>query len=39
MLPQRFFEGNTVDAARSLVGKYLVRRYDGITLAARVTET
>ena len=39
MLPQCFFEGNTVDAARSLVGKYLVRRYDGITLAARITET
>lgn len=39
MLPQRFFEGDTVDIARSLVGKYLVRQYDGITLAARVTET
>ena len=39
MLPQRFFEGDTVDIARSLVGRYLVRRYDGITLAARVTET
>ena len=39
MLPQRFFAGDTVDVARSLVGKYLVRRYDGVTLAARVTET
>ena len=39
MLPQRFFEGDTVDIARSLVGKYLVRQYDGVTLAARVTET
>ena len=38
MLPQRFFEGDTVDTARSLVGKYLVRRYDGVTLAARITE-
>ena len=39
MLPQSFFDGDTVEIARSLVGKYLVRRYDGITLAARVTET
>ena len=39
MLPQAFFGGNTVEAARALVGKYLVRRYDGVTLAARITET
>ena len=39
MLPQSFFDGDTVDIARSLVGKYLVRRYNGITLCARVTET
>lgn len=39
MLPQTFFGGDTVEAARSLVGKYLVRRYGGITLAARITET
>lgn len=39
MLAQRFFEGDTVQTARSLVGKYLVRRYDGLTLAARITET
>lgn len=39
MLEQRFFEGDTVDTARSLVGKYLVRQYGGITLAARITET
>lgn len=39
MLPQSFFLGNTVDIARDMVGKYLVRRYDGITLAARITET
>ena len=39
MLAQRFFAGDTVDVARALVGKYLVRRYDGVTLAARVTET
>ena len=39
MLPQSFFLGNTVDIARNMVGKYLVRQYGGITLAARVTET
>ena len=39
MLPQEFFSGDTVEAARSLVGKYLVRQYDGIVLAARITET
>lgn len=39
MLSQRFFEGDTVEIARALVGKYLVRQYDGITLCARVTET
>ena len=39
MLPQEFFNQDTVDAARSLVGKYLIRRYGGITLAARITET
>lgn len=39
MLPQSFYLGNTVDIAREMVGKYLIRRYDGITLAARITET
>jgi len=39
MLPQAFFGGDTVEIARALVGKYLVRRYDDVTLAARVTET
>ena len=39
MLPQSFFLGNTVDIAREMVGKYLVRRCGGITLAARITET
>ena len=39
MLPQSFFDGDTVDVARALVGKYLVRRYGGIVLAARITET
>lgn len=39
ILPQSFFDGDTVEIARALVGKYLVRRYGGITLAARITET
>lgn len=39
MLPQTSFDGGTVEIARSLVGKYLVRQYGGATLAARVTET
>ena len=39
MLPQAFFDGDTVEIARSLVGNYLIRQYGGITLAARITET
>ena len=39
MLPQEFFSRDTVEAARDLVGKYLVRRYGGVTLCARITET
>lgn len=39
MLPQTFFLGNTVDIARDMVGKYLIRCYGGIILAARITET
>lgn len=39
MLHQSFFLGNTVDIARDMVGKYLVRQYGGIMLAARITET
>lgn len=39
MVPQKFFDGDTVDIARRMVGKYLIRRYDGVTLAARITET
>lgn len=38
MLPQGFFDGDTVETARTLVGNYLVRQYDGMTLAARITE-
>ena len=39
MLAQAFFDGDTVEIARAMVGKYLVRQYDGITLCARITET
>ena len=39
MLPQSFFLGNMVDIAREMVGKYLIRNCNGITLAARITET
>ena len=39
MLPRSFFLGSTVEIAREMVGKYLIRRYNGITLAARITET
>lgn len=39
MLRQEFFLGDTVEIARSLVGKYLIRRYGEVTLAARITET
>ena len=39
MLTQDFFNRDTVEVARDLVGKYLIRRYGGVTLAARITET
>ena len=39
MLPQSFFLGNTVDIARDMVGKYLIRQYGSTVLAARITET
>jgi DNA-3-methyladenine glycosylase len=39
MLPQAFFDRDTVTVARELVGKYLVRQVDGAALAARITET
>ena len=35
MLPQSFFAGDTVEAARALVGKYLARQYGGVLLADR----
>ena len=38
-LPRDFYIGDTVEIARSLLGKYLVRRVDGETLVCRITET
>lgn len=38
-LEQEFFNRDTVAVAKDLVGKYLVRRYGGVTLAGRITET
>ncbi len=38
-LTQKFFAGDTVKVARSLLGKYLIRRYGETVLAARITET
>ena len=34
-----FFDGDTVAIARALLGKYLVRNWQGILLAGRITET
>ena len=39
ILSQGFYLGDTVDIARRLLGKYLVRRLDGETLVCRLTET
>ncbi|WP_295584832.1 DNA-3-methyladenine glycosylase [uncultured Oscillibacter sp.] len=39
ILSQGFYLGDTVDIARRLLGKYLVRRIDGQTLVCRLTET
>ncbi len=39
ILPRSFFAGDTVETARALVGKYLVRQYGGRTLCVRLTET
>ena len=38
-LSRDFYSGNTVDTARALLGKYLVRVRDGEVLACRITET
>lgn len=38
-LSREFYGGGTLEAARALLGKYLVRRLHGETLACRITET
>lgn len=38
-LSRDFYLQNTVDAAQALLGKYLIRRLNGETLAGRVVET
>lgn len=38
-LSRKFYEGDTVETARRLLGKYLVRRFGGTVLAGRITET
>lgn len=38
-LPRSFYLGDTVEIARALVGKYVLRRYAGETLLGRITET
>ena len=39
ILCREFYIGNTVEIARNLLGKYLVRRCDGEILLSRITET
>ena len=38
-LSREFYLGDTVEIARQLLGKYVVRQLDGQTLAGRITET
>ena len=38
-IPRSFYLGDTVEIARSLIGKYLMRSYRGETLLGRITET
>ena len=38
-LSQDFYNRDTVETARNLLGKYLVRRLNGETLAGRIVET
>lgn len=38
-LSRGFYEGDTIETARSLLGKYLVRRFEGVPLVGRITET
>ncbi len=39
ILPVQFYLGDTVEIARSLIGRYLVRRFGDETLLCRITET
>lgn len=38
-LPRTFYDRDTLEVARDLLGKYLVRRLDGEELVVRITET
>ena len=38
-LSREFYAQDTLEAARQLLGKYLIRRLDGETLAGRIVET
>ena len=39
ILPKSFYDRDTVEVARDLLGKYLVREYEGKTLMCRIMET
>lgn len=39
MLPQEFFDRDTLQVAKELVGNYLIRRYGKNVLAVKITET
>ncbi|WP_294511676.1 DNA-3-methyladenine glycosylase [uncultured Intestinimonas sp.] len=38
-LPRAFYDRDTLEVARALLGKHLVRRVDGAELVVRITET
>lgn len=39
ILPHEFYAGDTVETARALLGKYVVRMYQGEPLVCRISET
>ena len=39
LLPRSFYERDTVDVARDLLGKYIVRHYEGQYLMGQIVET